>query len=218
MIGKIGSDPKTCDGNMLTNFGIDTGIIGRMRFKFLPQAVEDVVLVEPKILGDKRGLFFEVYRANEFHDAGIDTEFVQDNQSRSLRGTLRGLHFQIGDAAQAKLVRVAAGRIFDVAVDIRPTSSTYKQWVGAELSDENHCQLFVPEGFAHGFAVLSDYADVVYKTGPAYYTPEADRVIRWDDPDIDIEWPLLADRLISDRDASAPFLADVEAELKAHLP
>jgi len=180
------------------------------RFEFERLAISDVILVKPKVFGDSRGFFCETYRKNEFEAAGIADEFVQDNHSRSSAKILRGLHFQIN--GQAKLVRASIGRIFDVAVDVRPSSATYRQWVGAELSDDNMHQLYVPIGFAHGFVVLGDSADVTYKVGPGYFADDTERGIRWNDPDVAIDWPI-ADPQTSERDDSAPFLRDIEQEL-----
>ena len=151
-------------------------------------AIHDVVLLEPKVFGDARGFFFESFNQKAFNDAtGTDHQFVQDNHSRSSRGVLRGLHYQI-QQPQGKLVRSAQGEVFDVAVDIRKSSPTFGQWVGAELSEDNHRQLWVPPGFAHGFIVLSDTADFLYKTTD-YYAPQHERCIAWDDPAIGIDWP-----------------------------
>lgn len=180
------------------------------RFEFEPLSIPDVILVKPKVFGDARGFFCETYRRNEFEAAGIAEEFVQDNHSRSDAKILRGLHFQLN--GQAKLVRASVGRIFDVAVDVRPSSPTYRSWVGAELSDANMHQLYVPVGFAHGFVVLGDSADVTYKVGPSYYADESERGIRWDDPDVGVDWPV-PDPRTSERDGTAPFLRDIEADL-----
>jgi dTDP-4-dehydrorhamnose 3,5-epimerase len=181
-----------------------------MRFEFERLAIPDVIRVKPKVFGDERGFFCETYRKNEFAEGGIHDEFVQDNHSRSGAKILRGLHFQIN--GQAKLVRASVGRIFDVAVDVRPSSPTYRQWVGVELSDENMHQLYVPAGFAHGFCVLGDSADVTYKVGPSYYADETERGIRWNDPSVGINWPI-SDPSTSERDRSAPTLDEIEAEL-----
>ncbi len=150
-----------------------------------------VVVIEPRVFGDERGFFLESFNQRNFEAAtGLSgIEFVQDNHSRSRRGVLRGLHFQLAPKAQGKLVRVTSGEVFDVAVDIRPNSPHFGQWVAERLSGENHRQLWIPPGFAHGFLVLSDSADFLYKT-TEYYSPEHDRSIRWDDPDIGIAWPL----------------------------
>ena len=151
-------------------------------------AIPDVVLIEPKVFGDARGFFFESFNQKAFNEAtGTNHVFVQDNHSRSSQGVLRGLHYQI-QQPQGKLVRVVHGEVFDVAVDLRKSSNTFGQWVGAELTEDNHCQLWVPPGLAHGFLVLSESADFLYKTTD-YYSPEHERCIRWDDPQLAIVWP-----------------------------
>lgn len=179
--------------------------------KFTPLAIPDVFLIEPKVFGDARGFFLESFRQDLFNQAtGTNYEFIQDNHSRSSRGVLRGLHYQLPPHAQGKLVRVISGVVFDVAVDIRRSSPTFGQWVGAELSAENHHQLWIPPGFAHGFVVLSDTADFVYKT-TSYYAPESDRGLRWDDADIGIEWPKLdIPFALSDKDQKQPLLQQAE--------
>lgn len=152
-------------------------------------ALPDVLILEPRVFGDARGFFMESFNARTFREVtGLDVDFVQDNHSRSSRGVLRGLHYQL-QQAQGKLVRVAAGCVFDVAVDIRRASPTFGRWVGVELSADNYRQLWVPPGFAHGFVVLSDSADFLYKTTD-YYAPQYEQCIRWDDPTLAIEWPL----------------------------
>lgn len=173
-------------------------------------AIDGLLILEPKVFGDERGFFIESYNQKAFDDAvGSEVRFVQDNQSRSAKGVLRGLHYQCAPHAQGKLVRVMRGSVFDVAVDVRPGSRSYGKWVGVELSAENHRQLWLPAGFAHGFLVTSDTADFVYKT-TAYYAPESERCIRWNDPSIAIDWPVLDHPpLLSPRDAAAPFLDDV---------
>lgn len=156
--------------------------------KVTPSAIPDVWIVDPVVHTDGRGFFLETWQAPRYAAAGIDLPFVQDNHSRSVEGTLRGMHYQI-EQAQGKLVQAVTGRIFDVAVDLRRSSPTFGRWVGTELSEENHRQLWIPPGFAHGFYVLSAAADVVYKcTAP--YAAEHERTLRWDDPDIGIRWPL----------------------------
>ena len=151
-------------------------------------AIPEVVLIEPKVFGDARGFFFESFNQKAFNEAtGTNHQFVQDNHSRSAKGVLRGLHYQI-QQPQGKLVRVAQGAVFDVAVDIRKSSPTFGQWVGVELSADNHRQLWVPPGFAHGFMVLSETAEFLYKTTD-YYAPVYERCIAWDDPDLAIDWP-----------------------------
>ncbi|HET9164258.1 MAG TPA: dTDP-4-dehydrorhamnose 3,5-epimerase [Solirubrobacterales bacterium] len=172
----------------------------------LETKLDGVVLLEPEVHGDARGFMVETYRRDAWAEHGVEVEFVQHNHSRSSRGTLRGIHFQT-EPGQAKLVRCARGRIFDVAVDLRTGSATYGQWEGHELDDEAHRQLFVPAGFGHGFAVLSDVADVAYLLSSPY-DPATEAGIAWDDPDVGVEWPV-EDPLLSERDKSAPSLAEV---------
>jgi len=176
----------------------------------LPTRLSGPVLIEPAVHGDERGFFLETYRRSRLEELGIADSFVQDNHSRSRRGIARGMHYQPG---QAKLVRCARGSIFDVLVDIRSGSSTFGQWEGFELSDTNHRALYCPDGFAHGFCVLSEIADVVYKTSD-YYDPEAEGGFAYDDPAVGIDWPAGLELSVSARDASAPRLAD----LAGHLP
>ncbi len=180
----------------------------------VPTAIPDVKIVEPKVFGDKRGYFMETWTRREFLDAGIDVDFVQDNESSSNRGVLRGLHFQAGDAAQAKLVRVVHGAVFDVAVDIRQGSPSFGQWVGEILSGENKRQLFIPRGFAHGFLCLEDGTVFTYRCDN-YYDPATERGIRYDDPDIGIAWPFQLVEGIplnrSPRDCRLPLLADCDS-------
>lgn len=177
---------------------------------FLPTAIPEVILVEPRVFGDARGFFMETYHQAKFRAGGITADFVQDNHSGSRQGILRGLHYQIRHP-QGKLVRVVAGRVFDVAVDLRRSSPTFGQWVGVELSAENKRQIWIPEGFAHGFYVLSEWAEVVYKATD-FYAPEWERSIRWDDPDIGIRWPLPDNQppLLSRKDAAASLLRDAD--------
>lgn len=155
---------------------------------FTPTAIPAVILLEPRIYRDERGFFLETYRREQFCAAGIPDSFVQDNHSGSYRGTLRGLHYQIRQP-QGKLIRVIAGEIFDVAVDLRRSSATFGKWVGTSLSAENHLQMWIPAGFAHGIYVLSEWAELVYKTTD-YYAPEWERTLLWNDPQIRITWPL----------------------------
>jgi dTDP-4-dehydrorhamnose 3,5-epimerase len=156
-------------------------------------AIPDVLLIEPRVFGDARGFFYESFNAQVFRaETGLDVEFVQDNHSRSSKGVLRGLHYQLPPHAQGKLVRAVRGAVFDVAVDIRKSSPTFGQWVGAELTEENHRQLWIPPGFAHGFLVLSDTADFLYKT-TGYYAATHERCIIWDDPQVAVGWPSLGD-------------------------
>ncbi|HEX5843788.1 MAG TPA: dTDP-4-dehydrorhamnose 3,5-epimerase [Pseudomonas sp.] len=170
----------------------------------------DVLILEPKVFGDERGFFFESFNARAFAQAtGLTREFVQDNHSRSARGVLRGLHYQL-QQPQGKLVRVTAGEVYDVAVDLRQGSRTFGRWLGVHLSAENKRQLWVPEGFAHGFLVLSDYAEFLYKT-TEYYAPEHERCIRWDDPTLAIDWPLQGKPQLSAKDQAG--VAFTAAEL-----
>jgi dTDP-4-dehydrorhamnose 3,5-epimerase len=182
--------------------------------RVLPTALTGLVALQPDVLADERGFFVETYRSAWDGELGIlaGEAFVQDNHSRSARGVLRGMHFQVG-AGVAKLVRCARGRILDVAVDLRAGSPTYGRWAAVELDDESMRELYVPVGFAHGFCVLSEIADVIYKQ-TAYYDPDLERGIAWNDPDIAIEWPLPeAELIVSERDAAAPLLRDVANEL-----
>ena len=181
-----------------------------MRKPLNESGLEGVLLIERAVHGDKRGFLQETYREDEFADLGITVDFVQDNHSRSERGVLRGMHFQVGEG-QAKLVRCARGSIHDVIVDLRRSSPTYGEWEAHQLDDERHLQLFVPVGFAHGFCVTSEVADVIYKCS-TYYAPELERGIAYDDPDLEIEWPKL-DHVVSERDAQAPRLAQIADEL-----
>ena len=168
-----------------------------------------VLLITPRVFGDDRGHFFESYNQRELEQkAGLRPAFVQDNQSRSQRGVLRGLHYQ-NPSPQGKLVRVLEGEIFDVAVDLRRSSQTFRQWFGVKLSDANRQTLWIPEGFAHGFLVLSDYADVLYKTTD-FYAPEHERTIAWNDPDIGIEWPLSGAPILSAKDAAGTSFGNAE--------
>ncbi|HQT31345.1 MAG: dTDP-4-dehydrorhamnose 3,5-epimerase [Hydrogenophilales bacterium 17-64-65] len=177
--------------------------------KATPLAIPDVVLIEPKVFGDDRGFFFESFNQAKFEAAiGRQVAFVQDNHSRSVQNVLRGLHYQI-QQPQGKLVRVVQGEVFDVAVDIRKASPTFGQWVGGILSAENKRQLWVPEGFAHGFVVLSDTAEFLYKTTD-YYAPEHERSIVWNDPAIAIRWPIDGEPVLSAKDQQGKSLADAE--------
>jgi dTDP-4-dehydrorhamnose 3,5-epimerase len=180
----------------------------------IPTRIQGLSLIQPRALGDERGFFMESYRRCAHAEMGIPVadEFVQDNHSRSSRGVVRGMHFQVG-AGASKLVRCGRGRIFDVVVDLRRGSPSYGEWEGFELDDESLQLLYVPVGFAHGFCVLSDVADVIYKQ-TAYYDPAVERGIAWDDPDVAIRWPLPAEELmISERDRDAPRLSEIAAEL-----
>ena len=172
-------------------------------------AIPGVLMIEPRVFGDARGFFLEGYNARGFRQAtGLSVDFVQDNHSRSRRGVLRGLHYQL-QQAQGKLVSVVCGAVFDVAVDIRRSSQSFGQWVGVELSEDNHRQVWLPPGIAHGFLVLSERVDVLYKTTD-YYAPEHERVILWNDPDIEIEWPLADEPLLSPKDQAGRPLKQAE--------
>ena len=177
----------------------------------LDTRLDGLILLEPAVHGDERGFFAETYRRSAFEALGIAGEFVQHNHSRSRRGIVRGMHFQV-DRGLAKLVRCARGAILDVAVDVRRDSPTYGHWEGAELSDENMRMLYVPYGFAHGFCVLSEVADVLYLQD-GYYDPAAEQGIRYDDPDVGIEWPSGLELTPSERDRSAPLLREIADEL-----
>jgi len=178
--------------------------------EFEPTGIPDVVLIRPKVFGDPRGYFFESWEERKFAAAGLDVKFVQDNHSRSARHILRGLHYQI-QQAQGKLVRVVTGAVFDVAVDIRRSSPTFGRWVGVTLTEENHHMLWVPPGFAHGFVVLSESADFLYRCTD-FWAPAHERAIAWNDPDLNIRWPLPegAQPLLSAKDAVAKSFRDAE--------
>ncbi len=178
--------------------------------KVVKTAIEDVVIIEPDVFGDSRGYFFESYSQKKFEEQVRQVKFVQDNESKSKYGVLRGLHFQKGKDAQSKLVRVVKGRVLDVAVDIRKGSPTFGQYVAVELTEDNHRQLFIPRGFAHGFSVLSEEAIFQYKCDNLY-APHAEGAIAWDDPDIGIDWGLPAEDVqLSAKDAAHPRLKDAE--------
>lgn len=179
-----------------------------MAFEFKKLAIPEVILVTPQIFGDERGFFMEEYKESVFKANGITADFVQDNHSRSRKDVVRGLHYQKGEHAQGKLVRVLNGAIWDVAVDIRPGSPTYLQWVAAELSDKNHCQLYIPAGFAHGFVALTDSADLLYKV-TTEYCPAADAGIAWNDPTIGVKWPV-ANPILSEKDRKLPFITQAD--------
>ncbi|MCL4562630.1 MAG: dTDP-4-dehydrorhamnose 3,5-epimerase [Chloroflexi bacterium] len=178
--------------------------------QFTPTSLPGVLLLEPNAFGDERGFFMETYRADQFAQAGIDAAFVQDNHSGSKQGILRGLHYQIRQA-QGKLVRVISGEIYDVAVDLRRSSPTLGKWLGIRLSAEDKLQIWVPPGFAHGFYVLSEWAEVLYKATD-YYAPEWERCLLWRDPELGVDWPLLAgqDPVLSPKDACGKPLRDAE--------
>lgn len=175
--------------------------------------IPGVVIIEPKVFGDHRGYFFESFSERDFNAQVREVKFVQDNESKSCYGVLRGLHFQKPPHAQAKLVRVVKGKVLDVAVDLRKDSPTFGKYVAVELSEDNHRQVFIPRGFAHGFSVLSDEVVFQYKCDN-YYAPESEGAVAWDDPDLDIDWMVPADKvLLSEKDKKHPFLKDILGEL-----
>ncbi len=183
-----------------------------MPFEFKQLEIQDVILVVPKVFEDERGFFLEGYKKSEFEKNGINIEFNQDNHSKSSKGVLRGLHYQLAPKAQAKLVRCIRGEILDVAVDIRKNSPTFGKWVSAKLTEDNKCMLYIPEGFAHGFVVLSDTAELLYKASNEY-SKEHDRGILWNDPDINIKWDIDFEPVLSEKDKKQPRLKDVKDEL-----
>ena len=177
--------------------------------KVIQTAIPDMLILEPKVFGDTRGFFMESFNARSFQEAtGLSVDFVQDNHSRSAKGVLRGLHYQI-QQAQGKLVRVVRGSVFDVAVDLRKGSPTFGKWEGVELSEENNRQFWIPPGFAHGFLVTSESADFLYKTTD-YYAPEHERSLAWNDPDVGVEWPLDGAPLLSAKDVQGRRLPDCD--------
>jgi dTDP-4-dehydrorhamnose 3,5-epimerase len=175
--------------------------------KFIRTVLPEVIVVEPQVFGDERGYFLETYRKDLFEKNGINVEFIQDNFSYSKKGILRGIHFQADPCAQDKLVRVAEGEVFDVAVDLRKGSPTFGKWIGEYLSEINKKMMFVPKGFGHGFCVVSEYAKFEYKCS-AVYSPSHERAVIWNDPQIAIAWPI-KDPLLSDKDKKAPLLKDL---------
>ncbi len=175
--------------------------------KITKTKLDGVVIIEPDVFGDNRGFFMESWNKKKMAEAGLNYDFVQDNHSKStVKGTLRGIHFQKGDKAQTKLVRCVKGAVFDVAVDLRKNSPTFKQWVGVELSEENKKQLLIPRGFGHGFVTLTDDVEFLYKADN-YYAPEADAGVRWNDPEIGVEWGIEVP-ILSEKDKKNPFLKD----------
>ena len=177
--------------------------------KITKTKLDGVIIIEPDVFGDNRGFFMESWNKKKMAEAGLYYDFVQDNHSKStVKGTLRGIHFQKGDKAQAKLVRCVKGAVLDVAVDLRRNSHTFKQWIGVELSEENKKQLLIPRGFGHGFVTLTDDVEFLYKAD-SYYAPEADAGIRWNDPDIGIEWGV-ENPILSEKDKKNPFLKNAE--------
>ncbi len=179
-----------------------------MPFEFEKQAIEDVILVKPKLMGDNRGFFMETYKKSDFFANGINVEFVQDNHSKSCSHVLRGLHFQKPPYAQAKLVRCSKGKIYDVAVDLRKNSKTFAKYVRIELSEENKHLLYIPEGFAHGFVVLSDFAEIIYKTS-SEYNPNADCGIFWRDKDLNVDWGIDFEPILSEKDKCQPEFKEI---------
>lgn len=182
-----------------------------MPFEFERQKIKDVILIKPKVFGDNRGFFMETYKKTDFFANGIDVEFNQDNHSKSSKGVLRGLHYQAAPYGQAKIVRCGRGRIYDVAVDIRPNSETFGQYVKVELSEENKHMLYIPVGFAHGFVALSDEVELLYKAS-GEYNPQADRGVLWNDSDINIDWEIDFEPLLSEKDKVQPKLKDINRE------
>ncbi|HIE59541.1 MAG TPA: dTDP-4-dehydrorhamnose 3,5-epimerase [Persephonella sp.] len=183
-----------------------------MPFEFIKTDIPEVILVKPVVFKDNRGFFMETYKKSNFEKVGINTDFVQDNHSKSIKGVLRGLHYQNEPFAQGKLVRCIRGKIFDVAVDIRKGSPTFGKWIGYELSEENKLMLWIPKGFAHGFLTLSEEAEVIYKVSGEEYSPQYDAGIIWNDPDIGIKWPLdnIDEVLLSDKDKNLPNLKNAD--------
>ena len=179
-----------------------------MPFEFIRQEIEDVILIKPKVFGDNRGFFMESYKKSEFFKNGIDVEFNQDNHSKSTKGVLRGLHYQQKPYGQAKIVRCSRGKIYDVAVDIRPESKTFGKYVKVELSEENKQMLYIPVGFAHGFVALSDEVELLYKAS-GEYEPSADRGIIWNDSEIGINWGIDFEPILSEKDRNQPTLKEV---------
>ena len=182
-----------------------------MPFEFERQKIEDVILVKPRVFGDSRGFFLESYKKSDFYANGINVEFNQDNHSKSTKGVLRGLHYQANPHGQAKLVRCSKGRIYDVAVDIRPNSKTFGQYVKVELSEENKHMLYIPVGFAHRFVALTDEVEILYKAS-GEYAPQADRGIIWNDKDINIDWNIDFEPLLSEKDKIQPKLSEINLE------
>lgn len=182
-----------------------------MPFEFERQSINDVILVKPKVFGDSRGFFMESYKKSDFVENGIKDDFNQDNHSKSSKGVLRGLHYQAKPYGQAKIVRCVKGRIYDVAVDIRPNSQTFGKYVKAELSEDNKHMLYIPVGFAHGFVALTDEVEILYKAS-GEYAPQADRGVLWSDEDINIDWEIDFEPLLSEKDKVQPKLKDINKE------
>ena len=182
-----------------------------MRFEFEKQKIEDVILVKPTVFGDNRGFFMETYKKSDFVKNGIDIDFIQDNHSKSSHRVLRGLHYQAKPYGQAKLVRCVKGKIYDVAVDLRKNSKTFGQYVKVELSEENKQMLFIPKGFAHGFVVLSGEAEILYKVNKEY-APNSDRGVLWSDNDLNIDWGIDFEPILSEKDKIQPKFKDLDFE------
>lgn len=180
-----------------------------MSFEFIPQNIQDVILIKPKAFNDERGFFLESYKLSEFQKNGIIVDFCQDNHSKSKSKVLRGLHFQTAPYAQAKLVRCIRGNIYDIAVDLRPNSPTFKQYVKVELSEENKKMLYIPEGFAHGFVALSHEAELIYKVNKEY-NPNADKGIYWADEELNIDWEIDFEPIVSEKDKNLPRLKEIK--------
>ena len=182
-----------------------------MPFEFEPQSIKDVILIKPKVFGDNRGFFMETYKKSEFIANGITDEFTQDNHSKSVKGVLRGLHYQAKPYGQAKIVRCVKGKIYDVAVDIRPNSATFGKYVKVELSEENKNMFYIPKGFAHGFVALTDEVEILYKAS-GEYAPQADRGVLWCDKDINIDWGMDFIPVLSEKDEVQPKLSEINKE------
>jgi dTDP-4-dehydrorhamnose 3,5-epimerase len=178
-----------------------------MPFTFTSLTIPDVKLVSPKVFGDDRGFFLEFFKEHDFRENGISSAFLQDNFSRSSKNVVRGLHFQSGSSSQGKLVKVLTGKVWDVVVDVRLGSPTFGKWINVILDDEKHNMLWIPPGLAHGFCVLSDYADFIYKC-TNYYDPISERGVSWNDPGLKIDWPIL-NPILSEKDKKHPYLADI---------
>ena len=182
-----------------------------MPFKFKKQVIEDLILIKPQIFGDNRGFFMETYKKSDFLANGISDNFNQDNHSKSTKGVLRGLHYQAAPYGQAKIVRCTKGRIYDVAVDIRPDSITFGQYIKVELSEENKQMLYIPKGFAHGFVALSDEVELIYKAS-GEYNQQAERGVLWSDPDINIDWEIDFEPILSEKDKAQPRLRNIKKD------
>jgi len=182
-----------------------------MPFEFFKQKIEDVILIKPKVFGDNRGYFMESYKKSDFHKNGIITDFNQDNHSKSTYRVLRGLHYQAKPYSQAKLIRCSKGKIYDVALDVRPNSKTFGEYIKVELSEENKHMLYIPEGFAHGFVALSEEVEILYKVS-GEYNPSADRGILWSDKDININWDIDFEPILSEKDKTQPIFKNINKQ------